>query len=87
MPALPASALAKVLLPAAAALLAVMCAAPAVSAGETMAQIKSRRTMRCGVSEGIAGFSEKDGSGRWSGLDADFCRAVAAAVLGDPESP
>ena len=52
-----------------------------------MAQIKSRRTMRCGVSEGIAGFSEKDGSGRWSGLDADFCRAMAAAVLGDPESP
>ena len=33
--------------------------------------------MRCGVSEGIAGFSTQEKSGRWSGLDADFCRAVA----------
>jgi general L-amino acid transport system substrate-binding protein len=37
------------------------------------------------VSEGIAGFSEKDAAGRWHGLDADFCRAVAAAVVGDGE--
>jgi len=35
------------------------------------------------VSEGIAGFSVKDAAGRWSGLDVDFCRAVAAAALGD----
>jgi general L-amino acid transport system substrate-binding protein len=40
--------------------------------------------LRCGVSEGITGFSERDASGRWTGLDVDFCRAVAAAVLGDP---
>ena len=54
-------------------------------AGETLDAVKSRGQLRCGVSEGIAGFSEKDAAGRWTGLDADFCRAVAAAVLGDPE--
>lgn len=37
------------------------------------------------MGEGIIGFSIKDASGRWTGLDADFCRAVAASVLGDPE--
>ena len=34
---------------------------------------------------GVAGFSAPDTHGRWSGLDVDVCRAVAAAVLGDPE--
>jgi general L-amino acid transport system substrate-binding protein len=53
-------------------------------AGETLDAVKSQGQVRCGVSEGIAGFSEKDAAGRWTGLDADFCRAVAAAVLGDP---
>jgi general L-amino acid transport system substrate-binding protein len=53
------------------------------AAGDTLAKVKTRGTLRCGVSEGIAGFSRKDASGRWSGLDADFCRAVAAAALGD----
>jgi len=65
-------------------LLAVTWAAPA-AAGDTLVQIKARGTLRCGVSEGIAGFSVKDASGRWSGLNADFCRAVAAASLGDAE--
>lgn len=52
--------------------------------GDTLAQIRARGVVRCGVSEGIEGFSSKDSSGHWSGLDADFCRAVAAAALGDP---
>lgn len=63
--------------------LIVLGAALTASAGETLDAIKARGVLRCGVSEGIAGFSAKDSSGRWSGLDADFCRAVAAAVLGD----
>ena len=54
-------------------------------AGEILARVQSNGVVRCGVSEGIAGFSIKDGSGRWTGLDADFCRAVAAAALGDGE--
>lgn len=53
--------------------------------GETLDAVKTRRVLRCGVSEGIAGLSQKDASGRWRGLEADFCRAVAAAVLSDPE--
>ncbi len=53
-------------------------------AGEVLEGVKSRGVLRCGVSEGIAGFSERDAGGQWRGIDADFCRAVAAAVLGDP---
>jgi general L-amino acid transport system substrate-binding protein len=51
--------------------------------GDTLVQIKSRGVLRCGVSEGVQGFSSRDASGRWTGIDADFCRAVAAAALGD----
>jgi general L-amino acid transport system substrate-binding protein len=54
-------------------------------AGEVLAGVKARGVLRCGVSEGIPGFSQQDATGRWQGLDADFCRAVAAAVLGDGE--
>jgi general L-amino acid transport system substrate-binding protein len=58
---------------------------PSAQAGDVVAGIKARGELRCGVSEGIAGFSEQDETGRWTGLDADFCRAVAAAVFGDAE--
>jgi len=54
-------------------------------AAETLTEIRARGSLRCGVSEGIEGFSAKDAAGRWAGLDVDFCRAVAAAALGDPE--
>jgi general L-amino acid transport system substrate-binding protein len=63
-------------------------AAPASSASEmseTITAIKSRGILRCGVSDGLTGFSAKDANGRWTGMDVEFCRAVAAAVLGDPE--
>jgi general L-amino acid transport system substrate-binding protein len=63
----------------------IAAALSAAQAGELLDAIKSRGTLRCGVSEGVPGFSEKDAAGRWRGLDADFCRAVAAAVLGDAE--
>lgn len=49
----------------------------------TLDTVKQRGTLQCGVSEGVAGFSEKDAQGNWLGFDVDFCRAVAAAVLGD----
>ena len=60
------------------------CLNASAQAGEVLDTVKARGELRCGVSEGIAGFSEQDSSGQWRGLDADFCRAVAAAVLGDP---
>lgn len=56
-----------------------------VDAGETLTRVQSRRMLNCGVSDGRVGFSHKDAKGRWQGLDADFCRAVAAAVIGDAE--
>ena len=65
-------------------LLAVAGGIAQAAPGETLAAVKVRGTLRCGVSEGIAGFSIADKAGRWSGMDADFCRAVAAAALGDP---
>lgn len=73
----------KSLVPAAIALFIITWIAPPAIAGDTLGQIKSRGTLRCGVSNGITGFSVKDASGRWSGLEVDFCRAMAAAALGD----
>jgi general L-amino acid transport system substrate-binding protein len=51
---------------------------------QTLKQVKERGQLACGVSQGIVGFSSTDDNGQWSGFDVDFCRAVAAAVLGDP---
>ncbi|MFZ1536628.1 MAG: amino acid ABC transporter substrate-binding protein [Chromatiaceae bacterium] len=67
------------------AYLLLTLAAPPILAGEILEGVKSRGVLRCGVSEGIPGFSEQDPDGRWRGLDADFCRAVAAAVIGNAE--
>lgn len=49
----------------------------------TVADLRSRGRLNCGVSAGIAGFAEPDASGEWQGFDVAICRAVAAAVLGD----
>jgi general L-amino acid transport system substrate-binding protein len=59
-----------------------LTAAPAF-AGKTLDAVKQRGSVKCGVTNGVAGFSAPDTQGRWSGLDVDTCRAVAAAVLGD----
>jgi general L-amino acid transport system substrate-binding protein len=53
------------------------------SAG-TLDTVKQRGTLVCGVSAGFAGFSTPDSQGNYKGLDVDYCRALAAAVLGDP---
>ena len=52
-------------------------------AGKTLDAIKARKEVVCGVSTGLAGFSAADSKGRWTGLDVDICRAIAAAVVGD----
>ena len=62
--------------------LALVWAAPA-HAGKTLDGIKARGQVICGVHTGLAGFSAADSGGKWNGLDADVCRALAAAVLGD----
>ncbi len=53
---------------------------------DTLAAVKERGSLLCGVSTGLPGFSAPDSSGNWVGLDVDVCRAVAAAVLGDASS-
>jgi general L-amino acid transport system substrate-binding protein len=52
-------------------------------AGKTLDTIKQRGQVVCGVNTGLAGFSQADSQGNWTGLDVDICRAIAAAVLGD----
>ena len=54
-------------------------------AGKTLDAVRARGQLQCGVSTGVAGFSAPDSQGQWHGLDVDVCRAVAAAVLGDPK--
>lgn len=49
----------------------------------TLDDVKEKGMLSCGVSTGLAGFSQRDEKGQWSGLDVDVCRGVAAAVLGD----
>lgn len=51
---------------------------------QTLEKTKQAGELSCGVSTGLPGFSNPDDQGNWSGIDVDFCRAVAAAVLGDP---
>jgi general L-amino acid transport system substrate-binding protein len=67
---------------AAGAALAVIVAGPAY-AGATYDAVKQRGVLHCGVNNGLPGFGAPNDKGEWSGLDVDFCRAVAAAVFGD----
>jgi general L-amino acid transport system substrate-binding protein len=47
--------------------------------------VKARGSLVCGVNEGLPGFSYVDERGIWTGFDVDFCRAIAAAIFGDPK--
>jgi general L-amino acid transport system substrate-binding protein len=49
----------------------------------TLDEVRARGRLNCGVTQGLAGFSATDSQGNWSGLDVDFCRAVAAAIFAD----
>jgi general L-amino acid transport system substrate-binding protein len=51
---------------------------------QTLKTVKDRGALLCGVSQGLPGFSNPDDKGNWTGLDVDFCRAVAAAIFNDP---
>ena len=51
--------------------------------GETLTAVQGRGKLICGVNGQLPGFSFLDPEGNFSGFDADFCRALAAAVLGD----
>jgi general L-amino acid transport system substrate-binding protein len=66
------------------ALLAVLWC-PQARAGDTLDKIRMRGELSCGVCDNQTGFAAQDAHGRWNGIDADFCRALAATALGDPE--
>ncbi len=54
------------------------------AAAQTLKAVKEHGTLTCGVGLGVAGFSLETAAG-WTGFDVDFCRALAVAVLGDPD--
>ncbi len=56
-----------------------------VRASATLAAVRKRGYLRCGVHQGLVGFAVQDNRGQWRGFDIDFCRAMAAAIFGDAE--
>src|SRR5271170_1317776 len=69
----------------AAYVLAMAGFACAAAASPTLTAVKARGSLVCGVNEGLPGFSNVDERGMWTGFDVDFCRAIAAAIFGDPK--
>ncbi len=49
----------------------------------TLDDVKSKGFLQCGVNTGLPGFGNTDANGNWTGLDVDYCKAVAAAIFGD----
>jgi general L-amino acid transport system substrate-binding protein len=71
------------------ALSAIMASAPMTNATAqtrtaTLDVIKQRGQVVCGANTGLPGFSVPDQQGNWSGMDVDYCRAIAAAIFNDP---
>jgi len=69
------------------AILGLFCSVlmvPAAYAG-TLDTVKDQGFFNCGVSQGVPGFSNPDENGNWSGIDVDVCRAVSAAIFGNPD--
>jgi len=54
--------------------------------GPTLASVRRRGRLNCGVHEGLVGFAYTDNRGQWRGFDVDFCRAMAAAIFNDPDA-
>ncbi len=54
-----------------------------VQGGSLLETVQSRGTLNCGVNDAVPGFGFTDADGNFAGFDIDYCRALAAAVLGD----
>jgi general L-amino acid transport system substrate-binding protein len=65
------------------ALTASLFALTMASQASTLTDVKARGTLNCGVNAGLTGFAEKAADGVWAGMDVDYCKALAAATLGD----
>jgi len=55
------------------------------ASAQTLKAVKDRGMLNCGANGTLAGFGLPDAQGKWTGLDVDFCRAIAAAVLNDAD--
>lgn len=66
--------------------LAAATFAAGFAAAGTLDDVKAKGFLQCGVSTGLVGFAAADANGNWDGFDVAVCRAVAAAVLGDPQA-
>ncbi|MHA6645425.1 amino acid ABC transporter substrate-binding protein [Mesorhizobium sp. A623] len=64
--------------------LSLMAAGAAPASAGLLDTVKERGFIKCGVSEGLVGFSAPNDAGQWVGFDVDACRATAAAIFGDP---
>ncbi len=58
--------------------------AAGMSSAATLDDVKARGHLNCGVTTGLTGFAAPDANGNWDGFDVGVCRAVAAAIFGDP---
>ena len=57
--------------------------AAAATSGSLLQTVQDRGTLNCGVNDAVPGFGFTDADGNFAGFDVDYCKAVAAAVLGD----
>ncbi|MEQ1697938.1 MAG: amino acid ABC transporter substrate-binding protein [Hyphomicrobiaceae bacterium] len=64
------------------AVVSLVATAQPLLAGPTLDAVRARGVLNCGVTSGLAGFSAPDDKGAWTGIDVDFCKAVAAAIFG-----
>lgn len=68
------------------ALAAALGATATAAYADTLADVKAKGYLQCGVTGGVAGFSAPDANNNWTGLEVDFCRAMAAAIFNDPDA-
>ncbi len=64
----------------------ILFSSPSYSQSATLLEVQKRGSVKCGVNEGLKGFGLPNSLGDYSGLDSDFCRAVASAIFDDPEA-
>jgi general L-amino acid transport system substrate-binding protein len=67
------------------ALAAALGLAASAASAQTLNTVKTRGILNCGANGTLAGFGLPDAQGNWTGLDVDFCRALAAAIFNDPK--
>ena len=64
---------------------AVSAAASTAASAGTLDDVKTKGFVQCGVTTGLIGFATPDANNNWTGMDVDYCRAVAAAIFNDPQ--